>query len=101
MKEEIRQLQKYLRCLKEIKECWWTHLSVEIREATEGKEKNKIQTKDYLIENRFPKTAAILIGEFYLEFPDKLLTVLALFICIKLGKMIKNKCAKHPPEKTT
>lgn len=47
--------------------------------------------KDYLIENRFPKTAAILIGEFYLEFPDKLLTVLALFICIKLGKMIKNK----------
>lgn len=53
---------------------------------------------DYLRENGAPKPVAGIIGEFYIEFPDKLVTSLALFILIHLsrncGGDTKKKLAK-------
>ena len=39
--------------------------------------------RDFLIENNWPKFIAAFIAEFYLEFPDKLITSMLLFLGIK------------------
>lgn len=53
---------------------------------------------DYLRENGVPRVIAGIIGEFYIEFPDKLLTSLTIFILIRIshssGGDAKKKLAK-------
>lgn len=47
--------------------------------------------RDYLTEAGLGKIPAFIIGEFYLEFPDKLLTVLLMFTTIKLVRRNRKK----------
>ena len=46
--------------------------------------------KAYLMENNFPELIAAIIGELYMEFPDKLITSLALFVTIKIVRAFKS-----------
>ncbi len=41
---------------------------------------------DYLRENGMPKAVAAVIGEFYIEFPDKLLTALVLYVFVRISR---------------
>lgn len=51
--------------------------------------------KDFLMENDLPFFFAVLIGQFYLDFFDKLVTILAFFFFLKLTKYLrKNKIWK-------
>lgn len=55
--------------------------------------------RDYFVENGMNKVLAMFVGEFYLEFPDKLVTVMLLYLTIKLGRFIrKNKERSHTTE---
>lgn len=47
--------------------------------------------RDYLIENGTHPVIALLIGELYLEFPDKLLTSLLLFCAIHLSRKLRGR----------
>lgn len=47
--------------------------------------------KDFLLENGFPFLVSVLIGQFYLDFFDKLITILACFFFLKLVKSIRKK----------
>ena len=50
--------------------------------------------RDFLMEFGISRFPAMLIGEFYLEFPDKLLTALVLFAAIRLVRFMRNKRQK-------
>ena len=48
---------------------------------------------EFLIEHHFAKPIADIVGEFYIDFPDKVITLTFLFLCIKLRNRFKKK--KH------
>lgn len=54
--------------------------------------------KDYLIENGVPKIFAVLVGELYLEFPDKLLTVIIIYLALKFTKWLRKPREKDVEE---
>ncbi len=47
--------------------------------------------RDYLIENGVNKILALFIGELYIEFPDKLITALSMFLLIKIVRRVRKK----------
>ena len=51
---------------------------------------------DYLIEHRFIKVIACVIGEAYIDFPDKVLTLAFLYMCIKIKKHRMKLKKKEP-----
>ncbi len=51
--------------------------------------------RDFLCEMGLAKFPAMLIGELYLEFPDKLLTVLVLYALIHLSRHFRNRRRKY------
>ena len=58
--------------------------------------------KEYMLENGINKTISLFIGEFYIEFPDKLVTALSMFLLIKIVRKVrKNKSAKKLAKQAT
>ncbi|MBP3271620.1 MAG: HD domain-containing protein [Ruminococcus sp.] len=51
--------------------------------------------KDLLIENGLNKYLAAVVGEFYIDFPDKLITVLTMYLTIKVYRKLKNSDSKN------
>lgn len=49
--------------------------------------------KDFLIEKGVPYVLSAVIGEFYLDFLDKLVTVLAFYCCIRLRRKVRKHAA--------
>lgn len=47
--------------------------------------------KSFLLENNVPFFLSVLIGQFYLDFFDKLVTILAFFFFLKLVKLVRKK----------
>lgn len=47
--------------------------------------------RDLLIESGWNKVAAAFVGEFYLEFPDKLLAALLLYLAVKIVRKLRKK----------
>lgn len=47
--------------------------------------------KDFLMEKGVPYVLSAVIGEFYLDFLDKLVTVLAFYCCIRLHRQLKKR----------
>ena len=48
--------------------------------------------RDYLMENNINRTISVIIGEFFLEFPDKLVTSMLLYFVLKLtGRSVKKE----------
>ncbi len=47
--------------------------------------------REYLIEKGLPLVLASLIGQLYIDFADKLITVVGMFLLIKLGRRIRSK----------
>ena len=54
--------------------------------------------KDYLMENGLPKLLAVLVGEMYLEFPDKLIAVIVMFVAIRFSRWLKKPHKKKLQE---
>ena len=48
---------------------------------------------NYMAENGIPRNFSVFIGQLYLEFPDKLLTVILLFLSIRLVRHFRNSGA--------
>ncbi len=48
---------------------------------------------DFLISNHIPPVISCIVGEFYIDFVDKLLTMAVLFAVIRLSRTIRNKRA--------
>ena len=51
---------------------------------------------NYLMELGYPKILCMIIGQFYLEFLDKLLVLILLFACMHIWELIRNK--KNPKD---
>ncbi|MBR6102932.1 MAG: HD domain-containing protein [Ruminococcus sp.] len=51
--------------------------------------------KDYFMEIGLPKIPSVFIGEFYLEFADKLLTALMMFATIKIIRALRKRDSKR------
>lgn len=54
--------------------------------------------KDYFMENGMPKIFAVLIGELYLEFPDKLIAVMIVYVAVRFSKWLKKPKEKDVQE---
>lgn len=55
--------------------------------------------RDYLMSNNVPYTISAFIGQLYLEFADKLLTVMSLFFVVKLIRAIRKRLCKNDETK--
>ena len=55
---------------------------------------------DRLIELKFPRILAIILGQYYLEFSDKILTLMILYFSIKLFRKLFKTRAEKPVSET-
>lgn len=52
--------------------------------------------RDYLTENNINGTISVVVGEFFLEFPDKLVTSMLMYFLLKLIKLLSKKDKEKP-----